>query len=90
MILDSIIVGLIAWWITNILMDEKAPLGWYYDLLASSGWKWWITKPLGLCDVCFTGQLSLWFYIIKYGINIKIIIFIALSTLILKTIKRWT
>lgn len=26
----------------------------------------WIRKPIGGCYICFTGQVCLWFYLIKY------------------------
>jgi hypothetical protein len=55
----ALLFSFIGYAFTAILMDD---VFWGYR-------KWltlldapdWLKKPLGLCPVCFTGQLTLWF-----------------------------
>jgi len=41
---------------TNVLLEDIFSFyaRWLHTL------PWWLGKPLGLCSVCFTGQLTFW------------------------------
>lgn len=59
MIYTGIFFAFIGYAFTSVLMDDVL---WKYKryLLATETLPEWLKKPLGLCNVCFTGQLSLW------------------------------
>ena len=59
MIYTGIFFAFIGYAFTSILMDDVL---WVYKryLLATETLPEWLKKPLGLCNVCFTGQLSFW------------------------------
>lgn len=43
---------------------------WYDLLLKVETWGWfgrWISKPLGLCHLCVSGQLALWLHMYRAG-----------------------
>ncbi len=56
MILTGIYLSFIAYVFTRILLEDV--LLRYTRFLHTL--PQWLGKPLGLCAVCFTGQLSLW------------------------------
>lgn len=40
----------------------------------------WLNKPLGTCVYCFTGQVSLWYFIFTRSFNIiELLFFVSLS-----------
>ena len=40
----------------------------------------WLNKPLGGCVYCFTGQVSLWYFVITEPFNIiELLFFVSLS-----------
>jgi hypothetical protein len=40
----------------------------------------WLNKPLGGCGYCFTGQVSLWYFVITKPFNIiELLFFVSLS-----------
>lgn len=54
-----ILYAFIGFVFTVILMDDLL-IGYKRYLVSSKVIPEWLKKPLGLCSVCFTGQLSLW------------------------------
>lgn len=57
-----IYIGIAAWVYTNILIAPDMifnKLNYVYDKLPS-----WLSKPLGVCEYCFAGQIAFWHYII--------------------------
>ncbi len=57
--------SVIGYVVPGILLYEDV-LNWYARLLGRL--PEWLGKPLGLCAVCFTGQIALWSSVI-YAIN---------------------
>jgi hypothetical protein len=54
-----ILYAFVGFVFTVILMDDLL-IGYKRYLVSSKAIPEWLKKPLGLCSVCFTGQLSLW------------------------------
>lgn len=54
---EFIPVALIAYAFSIILMEDVA---FRYSLFIQRKLPLWLGKPLGLCPICFTGQLTLW------------------------------
>ena len=45
----------------------------------------WLYKPLGGCSYCFTGQVSLWYFIITQKFDIlELLFFVSLSIFFVK------
>jgi hypothetical protein len=45
----------------------------------------WLNKPLGGCGYCFTGQVSLWYFVITKPFNlIELLFFVSLSIFLIK------
>lgn len=59
MIVYGIFFAFIGYIFTAILMDDVL-IGYRRFLIMNRFIPEWAAKPLGLCPVCFTGQLSLW------------------------------
>lgn len=58
-VLYGLAFSFIGFAFTTILMNDL--LLWYKRILTmTKAIPEWLKKPLGLCSVCFTGQLSLW------------------------------
>ena len=97
LLIYSVLIAVTAHVFTRILMDEDMVFGWYNNLLerwsfdietGEQRWFYYLAKPLGYCDVCFGGQLALFFYIFKYGFDINIIFFICVTILITKWLRK--
>jgi hypothetical protein len=63
-------------WVTMI--DDGMLFHWYWKFLNNYFDKYpYLVKPLGYCSVCFMGQVSFWFYLFAFDVNIvKHIIFV--------------
>jgi hypothetical protein len=55
--IEFIPVSFIAYAFSVILMDDVA---YSYGRFIQMNLPLWLAKPMGLCPVCFTGQLTLW------------------------------
>lgn len=69
LILESISSAVLAWVVWAVLMEPGMLLDWWERFvyrLDDKGVQW-LSKPLGVCGVCFSGQVGLWFYLIAYG-----------------------
>ena len=62
--LEILKIGVIAY-IAFVLMSPGMILHFYARLIDKIPWDW-LYKPLGGCLMCFAGQVSLWYYLIKY------------------------
>lgn len=60
-LLNFALIGITAWVFTNILILPEMIFGKYAELLGKL--PSYLAKPLGLCEYCFAGQLSFWYYI---------------------------
>lgn len=54
--------ALISYVYAGILMEPEHLLSGWYRLI--SRLPWWLSKPLGACNLCFAGQLGLWWYLL--------------------------
>jgi len=54
---EFIPVAFIAYAFSIILMEDVA---FRYSVFIQRKLPLWLGKPLGLCPICFTGQLTLW------------------------------
>ena len=79
----------------QFLMQDGMPLAAYRRWLERKMFEWqngWITKPMGLCAPCFTGQVALWSGLLLFAVSaentvfqaaVKIILFISFNFLFL-------
>ncbi len=82
------------------LMNDGLLLAPYRRFLEKKQFEWrksWAVKPLGLCDTCFTGQVSLWWGLFLFGaqaglnpleIGVKTLLFVSFN-LFLFEVKIW-
>ena len=82
------------------LMEDGLLLAPYRRFLEKKQFEWrksWAVKPLGLCDTCFTGQVSLWWGLFLFGaqaglnpleIGVKTLLFVSFN-LFLFEVKIW-
>lgn len=54
-------VGTFAYIFVNVYTQPEMIFGWYYNLIEKL--PTWLAKPLGLCDLCMSGQLALWIFL---------------------------
>lgn len=90
--ITALLIAILCIVITDVLMAPGMILGWYEVLLinlAAKNRRWeWLTKPLGLCVYCLTGQVALWFYLIYHWNSYRPlwhVFFIATAIFITKT-----
>lgn len=71
--------------------EEQMIFNWYQKLIKKL--PEWINFPLGGCYKCFTGQVCLWYFIIKKPFNIiELLFFVSagiLSAMIYNKIYCW-
>jgi hypothetical protein len=49
----------------------------------------WASKPFGTCGYCFTGQVSLWYFIITKPFNvIEFLFFVSLSIFLISIYEK--
>jgi len=63
--LGNILIAIFAYTYVNVLATDGMIFCWLDKLL--SNLPDWLYKPLGGCDVCFGGQLALWYYLFTTG-----------------------
>ena len=59
--IDAVIIGVVAWVFTHILIDGEMIFEKWWLVL--NRLPIWISKPLGACEYCLSGQLALWYYL---------------------------
>lgn len=85
MILASIICGIVAWVFCLILIQPDMIFArWQYVLDKLPDW---LAKPLGACEFCFAGQVSLWYYLYEYHALYSLISHIAFVCGSIMTVK---
>ena len=92
-ILECFRVVIFSYVVTNILMYNGQIMSKYCEFLGdiyrSEKWYYWIAKPLGYCDYCFAGQVSLWYGLYLFSFNIiSIITFICVNLILLKQLHK--
>jgi hypothetical protein len=98
-------IGVFAYVFVCVLMEPKNIFELYGDLLAELNNKHpYLARPLGYCELCFSGQLSLWYFIFTLKFKTlfvgfyffvpteysftKHILFVSFSILFTKAIKQ--
>ena len=93
----SLLIAVVANVVVHTLMEEDMVLSWYKNLLdkysfdREGGYTWfyYLSKPLGGCDVCFGGQLALLFYFFCNDYNFVIhIFFICLTIKLIEWLRK--
>lgn len=85
-------LAVLAFVICEKLMQQGHILEWYLDLLLKLETKAkFLAKPLGLCSICFSGQLSFWVWIYRNSFFElgKIVLFVAFCIFSLITITKF-
>jgi hypothetical protein len=59
---DLIKISLIAFMFSALSQRERSILSWYGK--AIDRLPWYISRPIGGCYMCITGQACLWYYVI--------------------------
>lgn len=93
--LQTISVAIVAFIFVEYLTAPGQVLEFYYQWLEGLHRKGrtWLAKPLGLCGICFSGQVGLWWYAIAYrdewilGDHIIFTCQVIFFFLVLKTIQ---
>jgi len=55
-------ISLTAFMFSAIAQKKGSILNWYFKLIERL--PEWLSRPLGSCYMCFTGQVCLWYYLI--------------------------
>ena len=73
-------------------MDDGMVFSFYRQWLEKKAFEWqygFLTKPLGLCSFCLTGQLSFWSAIFSGLYPVEIITMTCLGLFFDKLINKW-
>jgi len=77
--------------ISVMIQEPRSPFTWYGKLIALL--PWYLSRPLGSCYRCFTGQVCLWYFLFTKPFNlIELGFFISggiLSSMILNKLYCW-
>lgn len=82
----SIVISIISVVYVMILQQPGMLLDWWNNILNKM--PDWISKPLGTCEYCFSGQVALWGYLFIWNNWIEWVFFTAL-TIFLTHIISW-
>jgi hypothetical protein len=91
MLIQPFQVAIFAFVFCNILMQYGQIFHQYWQMLDNLVTKTdldWLAKPLGHCDICFCGQVSLWFAFAKYGPSLEVLLLPINAIFILFVIKK--
>ena len=59
---DAIKISLITFMFSAMTQRDHSILSWYGKLIDRL--PWYISRPLGGCYMCLTGQVCVWYYVI--------------------------
>lgn len=62
----SVLIAVSSWVYVCILTNEGMILDWWAKFLNRIIRSQWLLKPLVECEYCVSGQIALWFYVLKY------------------------
>lgn len=92
MLVECLKFAIIGYVFTTVLMAQDQLFGFWFRFLdvinRSYHWGWLVAKPLGWCERCFTGQLSMWAYFYLYGFNLGVVTFVCVTLFILVIIQK--
>ena len=60
--IDAIKISLITFMFSALSQQERSVLSWYGRLINKL--PWYLSRPIGGCYMCLTGQVCLWYYVI--------------------------
>jgi hypothetical protein len=89
MLMTSVYVAIVAFIFSYVLIDEEGIFAFYGRLI--NRLPLWASKPLGMCELCFSGQLALWygFFMDSYTVP-NHVIFICITILFTRIVgKIW-
>ena len=58
----ALLIGVFGWVWVNVFSQTDMIFSWYYQLIEKL--PFWISKPLGTCDLCFAGQIAFWVFLL--------------------------
>lgn len=87
LLLYSVFIAIGSVVFSYVLIDEDMILGFYGKMIKKLPDK--LSYPLGECAYCFGGQVSLWYYIIKFDYRIDMHLFFILTTIFLIHLTRF-
>lgn len=87
MVFYALVTGILGYLFTYKLIQDGELLGVYGKFIhflenskRSNKFTKYISKPLGGCIVCFTGQLSLWVSLLYFDFDLKeVVCFVTIS-----------
>jgi hypothetical protein len=85
LVFQSILAGIIGWVFCIILIDEGMIFGKWWNVLNKL--PSWLSKPLGACEYCFSGQLAFWYYLYGYLHSYSLLAHIAFTCGTIFTVK---
>ena len=59
---DAIRISLITFMFSALSQRDNSILSWYGRLINKL--PWYLSRPIGGCYMCLTGQVCLWYYVI--------------------------
>lgn len=90
---ECISVAIVAFVFVNVLTGPGMIFECWYNFLERINERAeWLAKPLGYCAVCFSGQLSFWWYLIEYRANWELsdhIVFVSQTIFTFMIINKW-
>jgi len=97
-ILDAFFIAVTGWTFVMVLMPPKRIFHFWQTIVNkiedSKSFVRHFAKPLGTCEVCFSGQISLWFFIVEnwngYDINsfVSHIVFMSITMFFTEIMSR--
>ena len=60
---DAIRISLITFMFSALSQRDNSILSWYGRLINKL--PWYLSRPIGGCYMCLTGQVCLWYYVIS-------------------------
>lgn len=62
---------------------------WIRNRRRKHRWKRWWLKPAGMCVYCNTTWIAIAYYLIRYGLNVELLLFVGLVFVWLKALKKF-
>jgi hypothetical protein len=89
--MEVIVIGIVAWVFTHILIDSDMIFEKWWTVL--NRLPIWLSKPLGSCEYCLSGQLALWCYLYQSWLvgsynALEHIAYISIAIFTVKIINR--
>ena len=89
MLKEVVAIGIVAY-VFVILTSPGMIFHFYFKLINRIPWDF-LFKPLGGCNICFAGQLSFWFYLVRYFHSYNVfehIVFVSSAILVVMILDK--